>query len=116
MEKLELKHLAPYLPYRLKVRDEQGYEWEMGLVTGNHKLTIKLTINKNHPLKPILRPLSDLTEHAAKVWGIYSLKHLLGLIKGRDIPMHIYIELLEGHYDVFGLIPACLAIDKSTIK
>lgn len=56
MEKLELKHLAPYLPYRLNML----YDFDMGDVW-----TLDITnINAITEFdKPILKPLSDLTEN-----------------------------------------------------
>ena len=58
-QKLELKHLAPYLPYRLKirqrVRNASGYYYRKGTLTlknVNWLLTSEIQ-------KPILRPLSD---------------------------------------------------------
>lgn len=67
MESLELKHLAPYLPYRLKVKSIDIFEgdpiFEMGTESKNGLLSsagIKWVLEDN--FKPILRPMSDLTE------------------------------------------------------
>lgn len=61
--KLELKHLAPYLPYSLKFYVDM-YEFtegnckpEMRLFTMGNDITMCLKYGK-----PILRPLSDLTK------------------------------------------------------
>lgn len=83
MEKLELKHLAPYLPYGLKViyRDLFSNRKRKALLTGLSKEEIETTYlrkikgcsgdiisfkgNNNLQdleLKLILRPLSDLTK------------------------------------------------------
>jgi hypothetical protein len=59
--KLELKHLAPYLPYGLKCKsttilfgEEDNGVYEMGLISMRGVL--------KGTGKPILRPLSDLTK------------------------------------------------------
>jgi len=59
--KLELKHLAPYLPYGLKFYIEdlrshvKPFSWTLGVETNLGEVLE----NQN---KPILRPLSDLTK------------------------------------------------------
>lgn len=70
--KLELKHLSPYLPYKLKVLDTIiGKEKVMNLGQGasTNWVGIKTILNysdncegNNFVYKPILRPLSDLTK------------------------------------------------------
>jgi hypothetical protein len=74
-------------------------------------------------IKPILRPLSDMTEDELKC-----LRSERGHLKGvhRDDLKFIiimnkwspedFIFLLSKHFDLFGLIPAGLAIDKTTLK
>jgi hypothetical protein len=67
--KLELKHLAPYLPYGLKVsKDDWGKTFKMDSDgTTLNCVGIDFVIFKQ--AKPILRPLSDLTkeiEHNGK--------------------------------------------------
>ena len=53
MEKLELKHLAPYLPYGLRMRDSDGiYKEDRILIYEN----IKWLLSNG---QPILRPLSE---------------------------------------------------------
>lgn len=55
--KLELKHLAGYLPYGLKIRYIQRNETH----DLEHHNIMSICSYQNH-LKPILRPLSDLTK------------------------------------------------------
>lgn len=68
--KLEIKHLAPYLPYGLKVKfDDSPYVWG---ITFENKInfedylypfsTILYSIKNDNSIKLILRPLSDLTK------------------------------------------------------
>ena len=75
--KLELKHLAPYLPYDLKVKYTNKYNHSqiitlvgvMNHITKGKDIQVELC-NKNlihffskiEGVKPILRPLSDLTK------------------------------------------------------
>ena len=140
--KLELKHLAPYLPYNLKLkintpigtfnRDFQldcGHDFNLHLSQGN--------------VKPILRPLSDIYKELSvdgnfgfipskrlsdeylnfSYWGentigkgILNEKHkMINLCFISDeivgeCPLAIYEQLLEWHFDVFGLIDKGLAI------
>ena len=72
MEKLELKHLAPYLPYRLNLLVTSNDICTIGdsynrVYKGNKigmdckELEIIVDFQYEH-LKPILRPLSDLTK------------------------------------------------------
>ncbi len=135
--KLELKHLAPYLPYGLKVR--RDYELMsppptkhsvMLTVQGIHDDGILTTLEfgavKFSECKPILRPLSDLTkeiEHNGEkfvpfekvgIWeGKRPLKHT-----GRILcwPYEAIEDLISWHFDVFNLIENNLAIDINTIK
>lgn len=69
MEKLELKHLAGYLPYGLKWSLQGLKTFEMQGITPSTLYTIEGTVLnwEKHPdlpqaLFPILRPLSDLTK------------------------------------------------------
>lgn len=76
--KLELKHLAPYLPYGLKMQCRRHFiiygevhilplngiskniDWQLELIKPNDDLAF-IGINEKG-FKPILRPLSDLTK------------------------------------------------------
>jgi hypothetical protein len=55
--KLELKHLAPYLPYGLK-----GYAEDIKLIDSITLHNVEFIIVEQPRAKPILRPLSDLTK------------------------------------------------------
>lgn len=60
--KLELKHLAPYLPYELKIRcGEISHPILTCADTNEFEIAIK-EVFINSAYKPILRPLSDLTK------------------------------------------------------
>jgi len=143
--KLELKHLAAYLPYELKVlalkqrypnfggirTDEKEFTME-GLRTNYLSVVGFAGMYLYYDFKPILRPFSDLTKDI-EIKG----KKFIPLIElgftGCKVKSN-YIEntngykfkitgssyknvqkLIEWHFDVFGLIDAGLAIDINTI-
>lgn len=131
--KLELKHLAPYLPYGLKwyyknstyntaylstkscaLIDTNGYggdveKWTWKTIQGKHK--------------PILRPLSDLNKKEHCVFATPEYNQDIGILMMPNVcdidiqeTQYVVIEkLFEWHFDVFGLIPAGLAIDINTL-
>ena len=103
--KLELKHLAPYLPYGVHLMNNYG-RWH------NTTLHKSISIYMMLEMKPILRPLSDLTKLGSNErW--WRDKIALGITK---LDYESIQELLEEHYDVFGLIEEGLAIDINTLK
>ena len=74
MEKLELKHLAPYLPYGLKVRyNNKEYLVHAIEVKGRLMLETEpmyvVFMNIKY-VKPILRPLYSMTEKEAYEFGV----------------------------------------------
>ena len=136
--KLELKHLAPYLPYDLKYASNQNFDikiskWELKMV--EHQIKIINDCKFENDYKPILRPLFDLTEEI-EVNG----KHFIPcyqwdhsnpeqdtycdrIINVASDPSSVeYLDyfivekLFEWHFDIFGLIDAGLAIDINTVK
>ena len=126
--KLELKYLAPYLPYQLKIIDKFNQIYTM-TCSGVYGIR---TFEKNIlSLNPILRPLSDL--HKYNQIGDNSFRDEL-LLKSelqndfeRDFitdyidnlhfdkilyaPYSIIEKLLEWHFDIFNLIENGLAVD-----
>lgn len=124
--KLELKHLAPYLPYGLK---SWSGEKEI-LITGSTLYRMETIV-----IKPILRPLSDLTEKECK--KLLNNDHIFNFWYGKDkdgdyiykegytssiyrsykgMPYSMVQHLFQWHFDVFGLIDEGLAIDINTLK
>jgi hypothetical protein len=125
--KLELRHLAPYLPYGLKAIDTQTKEirrvtllhftYDLKTVGHNHLIYEGLILRKH---KPILRPLSDLSNEDLEGEPIYfpSIKMVELIESNRDILGCDYSEvdyLIRNHFDVFGLIEKGLAININTI-
>lgn len=128
--KLELKHIAPYLPYDLRIKGgtmtytltgsylDEWFNW--GFMTEH---------------QPILRPLSDLTkeiEHNGEIicpceilFTDYSQNDgatcgdqaelLIDLNLDMILSYFEWQKLFEWHFDVFGLIEKGLAIDINTL-
>jgi len=134
--KLELKHLAGYLPYGLKVyRENKSIESDTFLIVGASKINVFLQNNglavvDMERIKPILRPLSDLTKeievNGEKFVPIeynafkHSKEDIIEFqnkfIHYKGMKFGIIERLLEWHFDIYGLIENNLAIDKNTIK
>jgi len=139
MDKLELKHLAPYLPYGLKVKI-WGKIKTMTIFSSFDENEIGISSVIVDSMKPILHPLSDLTkeiEHNREKFvpieiinrinsrwsinaGIFNerVSKNLNIIHTEPIgslPYWICQKLFEWHFDVGGLIEKGLAIDMNTL-
>lgn len=126
--KLELKHLAPYLPYGLNILYWNGNAKEyVEILQVLHYENRHVLGSDKH--KPILRPLSDLAtfiihnevEFYPLEWIAQELDYdLYSLEYYREhtlrIPYEILSKLLEWHFDIFGLIEKGLAVDINTLK
>lgn len=89
MEKLELKHIAPYLPYGLKVQHESIDEdvteicniesLSLDCVTFDNGCDFYFDDSEydNPIIKPLLRPLSDLYKEIDGVVGIVEIAKML---------------------------------------
>lgn len=126
MKKLELKHLAPYLPYKLRIYVATWKcEREIKSLHQSSIMTEKYhNILDFEHIKPILRPLSDLTkeiEHNEKKYlgnGEFSENEWTDYKITKDILRLDYNsinELIKRHFDVFNLIEKELAIDINTL-
>lgn len=142
---LEIKHLAPYLPYELKLqyveRDKVISTGIMNNINHNNAETHPTRININYQgqehiwmFKPILRPISEFGDSD----DLRKVHEFIGLGKWCEAydhyfnvwfndlanidklilqaPYEIFNYFLANHYDVFGLIKNGLAIDINTIK
>ncbi len=125
--KLELKHIAPYLPFELKITYGDGnIDWN--IMSSNH--LSDLGNSDFQQFKPILRPLSDLTKQTeADIVEYSDIERVVFSGNPSDLYfvnteektylsdyMQAYEKLLKEHYDVFGLIEKGLAIDINTLK
>tara|TARA_R110002167_G_C12573455_1_gene642787 strand:+ start:35 stop:454 length:420 start_codon:yes stop_codon:yes gene_type:complete len=138
--KLELKHLAPYLPYGLKVLSsfsESATISSLHLTDLESRKAVNLQLDgvpitfrgdNLDSIKPILRPLSDLKtiEKEIKLVDSYwyvddyltekcTVDKIYPLHVIEFIPYAIMQVLLKHHFDVFGLIEKGLAIDINTL-
>jgi hypothetical protein len=146
METLEFKHLAPYLPYGLKMNYGIHYPVLCGLNNADSVWLkyIDGTTREQHisDYKPILRPLSDLKkeiEHSGEKFVPIdwlnenkSVSLIIGIrpntgeetvfnerTNSSNIRFfeHCIIEkLLEWHFDIFNLLSKNLAIDINTLN
>ncbi len=142
--KLELKHLAPYLPCGLE-GVASFLEDTIFIVDTLNARRLRVIGNtkfgNNVPLgcfinefKPILRPLSEFgdSDDVRKVHEFLGLGNWCEMydeyfrVWFNDVantdklvlqaPQEIFNYFLANHYDVFSLIPKKLAIDINTIK
>lgn len=133
VKELELKHIAPYLPYGLKYKSIDN-----GSI--NELLELSFDADFTGWMKPILRPLSQLTpkeywrlsgKDFKLTFGFYYNRYNGNNDKREFIyhegytsrrfflnegvetwPYHMMKFFFEHHFDVFGLIPSGLAIEK----
>jgi len=142
MKKLELKHLAGYLPYGLKgisIEENLGFEIVKGYSIYGKNDTVCLTTNVDdidlELFKPILRPLSDLTKEIEVNGEKFVPRDTEALCKYEicvnpnfdffdgmgsnedvdDLPYCVIQKLYEWHFDIHGLIEKGLAIDINTL-
>lgn len=126
LETLELKHLAPYLPYDLECKSDNGNVGKLD--------SLNTEVDDFTGMKPILHPLSDLTkEMEYNGEKFVPFKKILFSINNEDenrpdlrvriwikepqnMPFFVIQKLFEWHFDVFGLIDKGLAIDINTLK
>ena len=90
-----------------------SYDGDLNWVFRKEHTWISFDIT-NKGIKPILRPLSDLTKEGFVYLHNYLTKEIdndISLLHYRDIQI-----LLKNHFDVFGLIEKGLAIDINTLK
>lgn len=123
--KLELKHLAPYLPYSLKVVMEDE-KTNVAWMSTKHISVIKPNGIGEYKkirwkyahlnIKPILMPLSNLTRQDAKNYDYPDEGHLERSLLCGHASFDVWLEFVKEHFDVFGLIEKGLAIDINTIE
>lgn len=127
---LELKHLAAYLPYGLKIQGQT--HGEIQEMTGLNSGVVMINHNTKgwaifFDIKPILRPLSDIEKQIdhngekfvpmERLTNMAFVNYEMGLLTiDKDMSLKDYFKLLKWHFDVFGLIENGLAIDINTLK
>jgi hypothetical protein len=121
--KLELKHLAPYLPYGLMclAQGEDKAQFELQGISDVYYADlheIGRTVCEQYDFEdtfPILRPLSDLTEYSYTIGSYSNLEDFKTCVYNREVYALEWEDLLKHHFDVFGLIEKGLAIDINTL-
>ena len=139
--KLELKHLAPYLPYGLKGKFKLSDVIHLSIGQSDEIREKYLTVtNVDFFLrycKPILRPLTDLMNpikykdlesisYMELLYAVYEDSQYISL-SGHGLYSRLQEDclqfsypvinkLIEWHFDVFGLIEKDLAIDINTLN
>lgn len=132
---LTIKHLAPYLPYKLRVSSLHTLNAEAGIANINH--IVKVVNEGKKQYRPVLRPLLDLNKEI-EVNG-EKFVPIEWLLENREVdaefdfisaleddwacaedkiifaPLSIAQKLYEWHFDIHGLIEKGLAIDKNTL-
>ena len=141
---LRIKHLAAYLPYGLKVQHNYKPSFDKIIIRevkleclSNECCTFSLGQDwyfddeeNECEIKPILRPLSKLTElmpnndvsYVSYLW--YEVVSTDSYSFCKDdfyencslgdidlLPIKVYQQLCEWHFDIFGLIDAGLAVE-----
>lgn len=129
--KLELKHLAPYLPYGLKIQGQTHKEIAVLSCCTATSVNIEgRTFQYGmwadlFDIKPILRPLSDFENVAAKdlmvkfSTSIDVIQEVWRLIEEKDVDEIKFkaIQMMcENHIDFNNLIEKGLAIDINTLN
>lgn len=126
-KKLELKHLAPYLPYGLKCYLRGKLYEVVGLNMEQGSLSVDLLIGKSclhmvsgENLMPAFLPLttkqeSFISESDLNATKCHSRIRLIAMAKTNSLYQFQFTHLTSRHFDVFGLIEAGLAIDINTL-
>lgn len=118
LEATEYLHL--YLPFKAAIdynpvkypNAGMGIDMVMGIdLRFNRVYTSNGTDHELKQIKPLLRPLSDMTEAEGKVLGNVVLNRDTG---ETNCMSHQFAYLLSKQFDLFGLIPAGLAINSTT--
>ena len=131
--KLETKHLAPYLPYKLKgiyeMSSKQKQETLQAIDTlGKCRTDEDLRWFEIKMFKPILQPLFNdnfdytiflMDNFPEEKWADAYNDIMNGVgfgVKIEQIPYELHEFLFENHFDVFGLIEKGLAISYNELS
>lgn len=114
--KLELKHLAPYLPYELEIAYKSPFRPYQLKKRTLYAINIDFCLDQQD--KPILYPIEDYI-HFNDIIDEMTESEMYMIDIGQCFPKAIRYSLVEKmlnrHIDVFGLIKEGLAIDINTL-
>lgn len=116
MIKLELKHLAPYMPHFLKVKCNDGYIRTLSDKGGLSNVSLSAILDSDdiEEYKPILKPLTDLkiSKEVQINLGLHTKVDIDFCIEDPTSMSYTDINLLMHYrFDVFKLIGKGLALD-----
>ena len=127
---IQIKDLAPYLPYGLKVQTINVFEgnpiFTMCDKSGLSNVSISDILDYQEEYKPILRPLSDLSIEIIKqlisfdivefrmskeIEDDFSIEVNDEAVGWTSLTFQEYQNIISWKFDIFNLIPQGLAID-----
>lgn len=127
--KLTIEHLAKHLPYGLYVGSPIGNAFLRGIVNGAPNMfsiikgyqaywyDIEYCVPCLHPLSDLAKPIGDkivmfdiLTQKEKE-----SLTNITLPARIDEVCYSASLKLLKYHFDIDGLIDACLAVDVNTL-
>jgi len=114
--KLTIEHLSCYLPYGVKLLITKRGDFNRPDYTEISDWTtsdIMQPFNKRYQVrscKPILRPLSDLTNEYVDLSPYFTRPKLIQAIQSKELPYSTFLHLVKGKFDLFSLIQSGLAI------
>lgn len=116
--KLELKHLAPYLPYGLLINFHANRVEPINGLTKTEVYVHGMGWLNFSDFKPLLLPLSErkpfFDKYLSTFWSDFD--YYVECIENGTLPYADVVQLLSEHFDVFGLIDAGLALNKNDYK
>ena len=128
--KLQIEHLAPYLPYNLQVKHPIENEYYTLHCNSNNygNVGMGVLLDKDAAFKPVLKSMVNFSEVVKEKFGEDNDKEFMYFfddtfidideIHNTQIDYLVYgaiVWLLKNHYDIFGLIDAGLAHDENLL-
>lgn len=116
-EQLELREIAPYLPYKLKIEygDSELELTHQDTITNDFEDMICIPRVLDNQFRPILRSLSQLTDKFKSKYHFYYDNEGGFQLKAKN-ELYTRLDDLEylfkNHFDVFGLLEKNLATEK----
>ncbi len=112
MKKIESKHLAAYLPYKVQMYMEP---LDSRKVTPYTLVGSYIDTAIDFQNRPILKPLFAIPQEIVDMSPYNNHDELIEAIEDQLCPHNIWRVCVANHFDVFGLIEQGLAIDINTL-